>query len=331
HLVAIRNWNLITFVLKKSPFTFDEINRVNTFANAMDFDRVLPLYQRQHLPPFHHQLQDSTFYVAIETLLSPEKTTFEKAYPFRIYPVTENRPYFSQFLKLGRLSEIFPYLSNAMLPFLELGYILLIVTFLVVIVIALILILIPLFFHSSGKPHSRATFFYFAGLGLAYMFVEIVLIQRFVLYFGNPLYASSAVISGMLIFSGIGSYISSRLSTTRRNLIRIGMGIAFILLLCAGFLTPFLKATIHFSFGVKFVISLACLAPVCLLMGMPFPLGLRNLKDNNPDDIPWAWGINGCLSVISSVLASILCVEMGFLGVILLAAFIYGVVGWVKN
>lgn len=80
---------------------------------------------------------------------------------------------------------------------------------------------------------------------------------------------------------------------------------------------------IHYPFVLKIFISLLFVGPVAFLMGMPFPLGLKRLNQTNPADISWAWGINGCLSVISSVLASILAVEAGFTGVMIIAAIIY--------
>ena len=61
-------------------------------------------------------------------------------------------------------------------------------------------------------------------------------------------------------------------------------------------------------------------------MGMPFPLGLRFLGEKSARQVPWAWGINGCLSVVSTALATLLTVEGGFVLVMLLAAACYGVV-----
>jgi hypothetical protein len=60
-------------------------------------------------------------------------------------------------------------------------------------------------------------------------------------------------------------------------------------------------------------------------MGMPFPQGLSSLPEINPELIPWAWGINGCVSVISTALATIVAVEMGFRWVMLFAAFAYSI------
>jgi hypothetical protein len=324
HLAAIRNWNMITFLMKRSPLIPMEIQTIKTFSDSLDFDVVLlPADNTDSSSLTHHQLQDSSFFYAVDAILSNDEETFSEEYPFRIQPARENRPYFSQFLKLSRIHQIMDDLSKYSLPFLELGYLILFLTCIIVTLIAVVLIVIPLIFHQKGVIHSKWTLFYFSGLGLGYMFVEIVLIQRFILFFGNPLYAASAVISGMLIFSGAGSYLSGRLETNRKTITVVCMGISVMLILFTILLTPFLKTLIHYSVVPKIFISLLCIAPVAFLMGMPFPLGLRRLDQTNPADIAWAWGINGCLSVISSVLAAILAVEIGFSGVMILAAIIY--------
>jgi len=58
-------------------------------------------------------------------------------------------------------------------------------------------------------------------------------------------------------------------------------------------------------------------------MGIPFPAGIRALADRNEAVIPWAWGINGCLSVIATSLATILAVEAGFTALMGAAALAY--------
>jgi hypothetical protein len=58
-------------------------------------------------------------------------------------------------------------------------------------------------------------------------------------------------------------------------------------------------------------------------MGMLFPLGLRLLGSLNSDAVPWAWGINGSVSVASAPLAAVLAVETGFVAVMFMAIMCY--------
>jgi hypothetical protein len=56
---------------------------------------------------------------------------------------------------------------------------------------------------------------------------------------------------------------------------------------------------------------------------MPFPLGLAQLGQHAPQLMPWAWGINGCASVISTVLATLLAMHVGFTAVVASAGLLY--------
>jgi hypothetical protein len=156
------------------------------------------------------------------------------------------------------------------------------------------------------------------------MFVEIIFIQQFILYFGNPVIAASAVLSGMLISSGIGSLVSSRLKNSNRNILIILSLVILFILFYAFILTPALRASINLSFFLKILFSILLITPVSFFMGMPFPIGLKYLNGHNNTLIPWAWGINGCFSVISTVLATIIAVEAGYFWVMLLASMAYG-------
>jgi hypothetical protein len=68
--------------------------------------------------------------------------------------------------------------------------------------------------------------------------------------------------------------------------------------------------------GLDIVNSIALtvllLCPLGLLMGMPFPLGIRAVHSREPRVVPWAWGVNGTLSVLGSVLAAMLSISFGF-------------------
>ena len=157
------------------------------------------------------------------------------------------------------------------------------------------------------------------------MFFEIVLIQKFILFFGNPVYAAAMVICVMLLASGAGSYFSSRLLPTRPMIQRILLIIFLILLLYTFFLSSILRQIAFLPDLAKLLISVFIIACPAVLMGMPFPLGLRIQAIIEEKNIPWAWGINGCMSVISAALATLLTVDAGFSVVIMLAAVFYAV------
>lgn len=324
HLVAIRSWGTVSFVLKKSPFTADEVSRVRDFCETMYFDPVLlPGIDSAERSAFN-QLEDSSFFSSVDQVVSSERDSFYKNYDFNIHPATDNKPYFSQFLKLTRLNKLRDLFGQGAVPFLEIGYFITLLTFLQILLIAFILIILPLFFLKWKGKGKAYTLLHFSGIGVGFMFVEIIFIQQFILYFGNPVVAASAVLSGMLIASGIGSLVSSRLKERSRNIQLILSLVILFILFYAFVLTPLLRVSINLPFFMKILFSILLISPVAFFMGMPFPIGLKRLDRKNNTLIPWAWGINGCFSVISTVLATIIAVEAGFLWVMLLASVAYG-------
>lgn len=324
HLAAIRGWGTITFILKKSPLSNSETEKIRNFCNSMFFDPALLPGITPDERSVYNQLQDDDFFAYIDMIMSDERGTFYREYDFNIRPATDNIPYFSQFLKLSRYGKMQEMLGQSSVPFLEIGYLVVLITFLQITAAAVILILLPLFttgWKGGGKLY---TVLHFSGIGLGFMFLEITLIQQFILYFGNPIYAAVAVLSGMLICSGAGSLVSSRFGNGSRAIIKILSLVIFFIILYIAFLVPLLRLTINLPLLVKILLAILFIFPAAFFMGMPFPLGLRKLSGINETLTPWAWGINGCLSVISTALATIIAVEAGFLWVMLIAALSYG-------
>ena len=75
--------------------------------------------------------------------------------------------------------------------------------------------------------------------------------------------------------------------------------------------------------AAKIAIALLLIAPLAVFMGMPFPLGLGHVGARSEAFIPWAWGINGCASVLSAILAALLAMHVGFTGVVTIATILY--------
>jgi hypothetical protein len=323
HITAIRSWGTITFVVTRSPLQQREIGRIRRFCADMLFDpAILPGLSTAERAQYN-QFEDTLFFHYVDRILSPDRNQFYADYDFNIQPPADNRPYFSQYIKLSRMQRLAAFFGSRSLPFFELGYLLVVATFIQIAIVSFILIILPLFRKGWKGGHKTGILLYFAGIGLGYMFVEMVFIQRFILYFGNPVYAASAVITSLLIFSGAGSYVSAYFSLVQRRLLVVFALIAGILLLYAFILTPLLQQTIHWPLPFKAGMVLMLTAPLAFLMGIPFPAGLSYVAKINNTATPWAWGVNGCSSVISTALATIIAVEFGFTWVMILAAAAY--------
>jgi hypothetical protein len=88
--------------------------------------------------------------------------------------------------------------------------------------------------------------------------------------------------------------------------------------------------------SIKIILSIILIAPLAFCMGMPFPLGLSRLGVIYPGLVPWVWGVNGCASVLSAILATLLAIHLGFSIVIIIALIFYAITVlssriWIKN
>lgn len=325
YITAIRSWGTVTFMLKRAPFSVQDTMAIRRFCDEYFFDILWMPGLKKEERSVYNGIGDSSFFTYTDELLFGDRRKLYDEYGFHIRPATDDKPYFSQFLRwksLSRLSDIF---GAQAVPFLELGWLISAVSFLLISALAILLILLPLFKIGMHGGYKAWTLLYFSGLGAGYMLLEIVLIQKFILFFGNPVYAASFIICVMMLASGAGSYYSSRVIPGQKELLKILVMISLILLFYTFFLSPILNQVAGNSGLLKLFISVPVVALPAVLMGMPFPLGLRLLAEREEKNVPWAWGINGCVSVISASLAALLAVELGFSAVILLSATFYGV------
>lgn len=331
HIISIRSWSTITFLVKKDKLSEIDLKSVRKFCETMNFDPViLPGITKADRIKYN-QLENDNFFTYVDTLFTQEAKDFIDEYSFRITPPSDNKPYFSQFLRWNNLSDLKDFFGSRSIPFFELGYLIVILTLIQIVVISIVLIVLPLFKLGMKSGNKWWTILYFAGLGTGYMFIEIVLIQKFVLYFGSPIYSASAVISFMLICSGVGSFLSTYILSTTKNLLLLLGGVIILLLIYVLILDPILNATLGYSLLIKVMIAFVIIGAPAFLMGFPFPLGIKKLGGSFDEQIPWAWGINGCFSVISTALATLISVELGFIAVFLFAALAYGVALSVNN
>ena len=260
HLAAIRSWATITFLLKKSAWSAADTTAIRKFCNNYFFDPLLLPGLKAEERAAYNGLSDSTIFTYTDELLSGNRDKLYNEYDFHIRPATDDKPYFSQFLRWKSLPHLAGVYGSQNVSFIELGWLISAFTFLQISLLAFLLILLPLFRigrRSGGKPW---TLLYFSGLGIGYMFFEIVLIQKFILFFGNPVYATSIVICVMLFASGAGSYYSSRLLPARPTMNKILLIISLTLLVYAFFLSPVLEKVAGLPDLAKLFISLPLVA-----------------------------------------------------------------------
>jgi hypothetical protein len=214
----------------------------------------------------------------------------------------------------------------------EWGYLLLFAMLIQACLFGLIVILIPIIGRRKTLFKKRrgtiGIILYYAGLGLGYMLIEIYLIQRLAVFLSNPTYSTSMVITVMLISSALGNITSSLLKRFRvivvpAACVLIGGGLLFYIFGLNDFLAAFHSS----SMVTRFLVSALIIAPPAFFMGIPYPNGLDSLQEAKPHLLPWAWGMNGGLSLVGSALARLLSVGSGFPVLLKLGIVIYLMVG----
>lgn len=316
HIAVLSQGDTATMLAKRTPFDERESELLEQVARENNMGIV-------HLP-----LSDDPGWYGVRELLTTEDLEgVLRAYPFLIGPATDDRPFFFHFLR-GRLAasdlpsteeDPFQFLRQwheaALLLYMLIG---------VVTGLAALFFLGPLLLLArrgavrGGKGLVVPLLVYFACLGYGFMMVEVPLLQRFVLLLGYPVYALAVVLFALLLFSCLGSLFSVRFAPRARASLGWVLTAIVALVLAYHWMLPSLvDAMLGAPLAMRIAFTVALLAPVGFLMGMPYPLGITVLRELGEGLVPWAWGLNGALSVVASVLAIFLGSRYGF-GVALL-------------
>jgi len=332
HLALIRSWKTTTLLVKPSPFSPADLTALKKFTEDRSFDLVFYPGMEAGEANQYNLLAQPSFFWGAQALLGDSPEKFLHTYKFQIRPATDDRPFFFHFLKWDTLAELFALRAQGGLPLMEWGYPILLAILVQALLASMIFILLPILWlkKRQGVGQGRlGIFIYYFAIGLGFLFLEMAFLQKFILFLGHPLLAISVVLSGFLVFAGLGSGFSPRIG---RGNFKKGVGWAVLGIFILGMNYQFLLPKI-FQWGLvlpdtmRILISFALIAPLAFFMGMPFPLGLSFLGKKQPGAIPWAWGINGCASVLSTILASLLAIHFGFSMVIYLALGLY-VLAW---
>jgi fumarate reductase subunit D len=184
----------------------------------------------------------------------------------------------------------------------------------------------------TGRPPGlsgtdfRLALAYFGLIGAGFMLVQIPFLQRFSVYLGHPTWTLAVILFGMILCTGIGSAISDAIPTSARWLPLAPLAVAAVLVAETALVQPLVDATAAWSLAGRTVMVLALLAPVSILLGLGFPLGMRLVGPASDAATAWLWGVNGACGVLASVGAVAVSMWFGIHRNLWLAAVIYVVV-----
>jgi len=330
-LALIRSWQTSTLLVKNGRFEASELEALRRFCSARSFDvAYYPGIDPGEVNRFN-VMGEPQLYLAAQALLGPQRERFLADYKFNLQPATDDRPYFFRFFTWRALPEILALYGRGGVPLLDTGYLILVATLAQAALASLVLILVPLAFLRRGTLATSTAaqrwrvLVYFSALGLAFLFLEIAFIQKFILFLHHPLYAVAVVLTAFLLFAGAGSFYSQRIAGGARALAVPVAAIALASLVYLLALDSLFAPLVGLPDSLRILVAVLLIGPLAFFMGIPFPLGLSRLAQSNPQLIPWAWGINGCASVISAVLATLLAMHFGFTAVVVTAVLLYGI------
>lgn len=319
-----------TLLMKKSAFTKEEIFAFRDWFYSLGIRRSILYAPYIDVP--------DSFYSRIATL--PDPSAEYKIGAFDLSPATDNKPFFNHIKTIGlkdtdrdslallplEVKEIEP--GNVFDDRIPRGDLPVVAVLFVAFLLASVFFWLPMLSKKelrNSLQAERKALVYFACLGLGFIFVEVCLIQRFVLFLGNPVYSISIVLCSILVAAGLGSLFSERIKPVPKNII------ALLLLLAAAVLAmhfsiPWLSRTfVGYPLPARMGIAIVFIAVSGVLMGMPMPIGIRYLKQQNRPVIAWGWAINGYFGVVGSALTVLVAINFGFGAVFYFAALCYAV------
>ena len=316
-----------TLVVGRAPLTADDVSRLHARSRAANL-RVL--YSPDETAGAG-ATPDERDPVLTAFLRSRDAEAFVAHLSFDASPSTDDRPFFFYTLRASDLLSLFGSLVGTDLH--NLGVLMLLFLLCVSTLLTVALVVAPLLlFRKQVLRENRRpkllTLCFFLSLGLAFILVEIGLMQRFVLFLGHPIYSLAVVLSTLLAASGVGSALSHlgvRRWGARGSIVRAIATLALLLLCYSFLLDSVFRTFLGAHLGVRIAISVFLVFLPGVFMGTLLPCGIRVCHSIGGELVPWAWGLNGATSVVGSILAVFVSMNVGFTGVLMTGTVAYAV------
>ncbi len=307
-----------TLLVKKTPFTPDEIARLDATVKAAGFSTLFsPTTDGSTL--FERYIDQGAWSDLVVNAKS------------ELRPPTDDKPFFFFFTKFGDLFDLKgkQIYDAGLWVVVSLGSVL---------ALGLLFIVLPLVLafargRTAAKGESRkaqvVTLSYFGLVGFAFMAIEIALMQRFTLFLGHPTFSLLVILFVLLLSTALGSRLSERYPVESLGKVMLIAGVALgILAAVYGFvLGDVLRALIGLPRPARIILTGVLAAPCGLLMGAMIPSVVRVLGRANSVLVPWGWGVNGATSVIGTSVATIIAMYVGFTATFLVGAITYAGAG----
>ena len=298
HIYMAWTYPGVTMLVSLTPLTEEDIAELDRVVEEMEFK---PLMTPDHA-------DDNTL---VDIVTAEDVNEFASHYPVNISAPTDDNPFFFQ---MTRLRDLFSgnlpndkSLTESVKVLAGLTIAVLVLTFLFIILPLLLTM------KRMNLKGMSPFFVFFAAIGLGFLLIEVSQMQRLNVFLGHPIYGLAVVLFSLLLFSGIGSFATERFARPGPRVVNLlPFALLIPLLIVFGFITPML--THHFdaeTTPIRILTAVGILAPMGLIMGMPFPIGMKVVSAWPDAPTPFFWGINGATSVCASVLAVAISISWG--------------------
>lgn len=317
HVAVVASVGRHTFahaLVKNEPFTAEEIAKLESFADRFGFE----IWQRPDRPIDGRPAS---------TIMWGPESSRERLYrdsPFRLRATWDESPFFFNFAKWRTLVQN---LASRRTATVETGQKVLLLMLVQAVLFSLVLIVGPIMRLRPALASASSTFSYmgyFFAVGLGFILLEISFIQRFSLFLGYPTYSLTVTLFSLLVFTGIGSYLSGGAKDPVRAARRLALGVGAVALGYLWLLPSLFNAFLGAPLAGRIGMTISLIAPLGLMLGGFFPHGIRLVRDLHPALVPWAWAANGCATVVGTIVAVIVAITWSFKAVTIAAALTYG-------
>ena len=339
HIAVIRNWDSVTLLVSPQPLQERQIEAVRSFVARHGFDLVaLPGLREGEsnrfnrlAEPFHARAVAAilaTWRPAAPGAAGRESATAGAGAPDRLVdlrPPTDDRPFFNRFVRWRQLADYQRATGGRLYGLLLSGDVVALAVLAEALVLALVLLAIPWLRAGGGQGRgapAASVVAYNLAVGLGFILLELMLIQRLTVALGDPVVSFKVVLGALLVWSAAGGLLSERVG--RRWTWLAVAAIAGVVLIYAAAGSAVLPWLLGLPRPQRVAAIVVLLAPLGAALGMAFPLGLRLLAPA-PATRALAWAANGCASVVGAVASTLLAVAQGITILGLVAAASYAV------
>jgi len=285
--------------IKKLPFSQQELSVLRTAASQKGY-RLLYDPGRQETTPFYQLIQ------------ADDRQEFFEQYPLNVRPPTDDQPFFFFTLNWSDLLSVWNTPEEVRKN--NAGLFILLLTFVVLCVLTSVCFLLPMVVSKRKQSVRLGDGLFFLSIGIAFMMMETVLIQRSIQFVGHPSYAFPTVVCALLLGCACGSWRSSRVARDQisKLLSQSSLVAAGSVFIGIWVFPLWLKVGFGWPLWIRFFWLAIPIVGLGTVLGRLLPLGIKSIRR---EEVPWAWALNGVGSVLGTSLAVMVAVQIGFSGV----------------